>query len=165
MNKQTKPAKKDIFTDLWNHGVHTHVDFDPRVPGVGLPAFLQDGRYSLRLDYQNSPSHPTEGLVISDDGLMCVQLFRNVRYQTFVPWSAIYCISFETDGTSRGVMYNDNMPPEMQKRVIEASEALVAQKLAAPPADPTPGEPAPNNVIDFASRAQKIRLERATKRS
>lgn len=137
--KQEKPAKHDLFNAILKQGLTCMVDFTPRHPGVIIPEYLHT-QQSVQFKFD---SIRCRDIVADEKGVCAGMTFSGRHYTIYVPWTAAYCISFDVDGSPRGIIYQDDIPASVvdqmvlksafaqQAEVIRKSEERAAPKQAS----------------------------------
>lgn len=111
------PAKRrEILAMLQRGPVLIHLD--ARRPGVALPPkHLHESDLVLRIGYELDP--PVPDLLVGIDMLSATLTFDKRPFHVVVPWSALFAAIVEHDPESAGVVWSEDVPPEL----LDASQA------------------------------------------
>ncbi len=119
----TQPLKHDLFNAILKQGMTAHVDFNPQHPETLLPP-------GLRLE---------EKCKLSFDGVRCRDIqatfmgvsagmtFYGSHYTVYVPWDAVFCVSFDSPTGPRGIVYSASLPGSVADQMVEAARAQAVQ--------------------------------------
>lgn len=118
----------ELLKDAW---VYVHID--PRRDGVLLPDFLRE-QPRVVLQYGYNMPVPIHDFNVDDRGISATLSFRRVSHATFIPWSAVFAM---TDGEKRGMVWQEDIPPDLESEAAED-----APPAAAPSPPPKPAKPA-----------------------
>lgn len=103
--------KRETFLALMEKG-WVSLCLDARADGVELPGHLR-GEPRLVLQYGLNMPVPITDLDVGEEGVRATLSFDRTPHCTFVPWSAVYII-MPTDADQPGVLYAEDIPPELQ---------------------------------------------------
>ncbi len=123
-----KPEKKALFNDILKNGFTVHLDFNPNVGFSQVPLHLY-GADHCRLDFDGVRCI---NLSTDEHGVSAGMTFNGRHFSIFVPWKAVYCISFDSSTGPRGVLYNDDVPQSVIDSMVKAAKGAEAPVTAAP---------------------------------
>jgi stringent starvation protein B len=127
---QPPPPKKEVaLARLERSSVHLHLD--PRADGVVVPPWFKKQPQLVLQVGLNMPV-PIPDLRLDEDGLSCTLSFNRSPFFCVVPWKSVFAIVGD-DG--RGMVWPDDVPPEVAQQSARASSA---REPAAPNATPNP---------------------------
>ena len=160
MSRKTRlPPKKDVALALLESST-LFMHLDPRHDEVKVPPWFKRQPQLVLQVGLNMPV-PIPDLNVDDDGVSCTLSFNRTPFFCYVPWAAIYALVGEDH---RGMVWPDDVPPEVTAQVQPQAEAKPRPQLRAlsseartEPAPPEPAEtkaPQPEARLD-AARAQK----------
>ena len=119
------PPKKDVVAALLEKAT-VFLHLDPRKQGVVVPQHFR-GQPQLVLQVGYAMAVPIPDLKIDDDGVTCTLSFGGRPFWCSMPWSAIYAMVGE-DG--RGMVWPDDLPPEVARQAMAAAPAPAAEENA-----------------------------------
>jgi stringent starvation protein B len=160
MSRKTRlPPKKDVALALLESST-LFMHLDPRHDEVKVPPWFKRQPQLVLQVGLNMPV-PIPDLNVDDDGVSCTLSFNRTPFFCYVPWTAIYAL---VGDDHRGMVWPDDVPPEVTAQVQPQAEAKPRPQLRAlsseartEPAPPEPAEPKappPEARLD-AARAQK----------
>jgi stringent starvation protein B len=128
---QPLPPKKEVALALLERSsVHLHLD--PRVDGVVVPPqFRRQPQLVLQVGL-NMPV-PITDLRLDEDGMSCTLSFSRSPFFCVLPWRSVFAIVGD-DG--RGMVWPDDVPPEVAQQSARTPAAARAESAAAPTAVP-----------------------------
>lgn len=128
-SQQPLPPKKEVALALLERSsVHLHLD--PRVDGVIVPPwFKKQAQLVLQIGL-NMPV-PIPDLRLDDDGMSCTLSFNRSPFHCMVPWSSVFAM---VGDDMRGMVWPDDMPPEVAKQAATRTPEAARKELAAKPA-------------------------------
>jgi stringent starvation protein B len=127
MNGTPLPPKKEVALALLERG-SVHVHLDPRAGGVVVPAWFKRQPQLVLQVGLNMPV-PIPDLRVDADGMSCTLSFNRSPFFCIVPWSAVFAM---VGDDSRGMVWPDDVPPEVATQA-RGREAEPAAKKSAPP--------------------------------
>lgn len=119
MNDDRKPAKHDLFNSILKQGMTAIVDFSPKHAGVLLPGHLWN-ESSVQLKFDGVRCRD---IVCVAEGVSAGMTFNGKHYTVYLPWSCVYCISFDVDGSPRGIIYQNDIPKEVVDQMVKRAIA------------------------------------------
>jgi stringent starvation protein B len=145
MNGTPLPPKKEVALALLERG-SVHVHLDPRAGGVVVPAWFKRQPQLVLQVGLNMPV-PIPDLRVDEDGLSCTLSFNRSPFFCIVPWSAVFAM---VGDDSRGMVWPDDVPPEVATQA-RAREAEPAAKKPAPPRALASVKPPPDTPLHVAA--------------
>lgn len=127
------PPKKEVALALLE-GPCMFVHLDPRRPGVLIPPRFRD-KPQLVLQIGLNMFVPIPDLMVDDEGISCTLSFDRSPFWCRMPWSSVYALVGE-DG--RGMMWPDDIPPEVVAQMQNPSPKQGKEPQKAPPKRPKP---------------------------
>ena len=112
------PSKREAFLTFFKDG-WVYVHLDARRSDVQVPDHLK-GEARLVLQYGANMPVPIDDLLVSEDGIRATLSFNRQPCETVIPWSSVYIVAC-TDG--RGVLYHEDVPPEVLAEAMSAESA------------------------------------------
>jgi stringent starvation protein B len=129
MPTQPLPPKKEVALALLERS-SVFVHLDPRIAAVIVPpGFKKQPQLVLQVGL-NMPV-PIRDLNLDDDGMTCTLSFNRTPFFCIVPWSSVYAIVGCDDG--RGMIWPDDVPPEVAQAQARAVESVDRKGGAKPP--------------------------------
>jgi stringent starvation protein B len=133
------PRKKEILLAALGEGM-VMLHLDGRNAEVMIPDYLRkDAHVRLDLSYE----FRLPDLVIDDWGVKATLSFRRTPFSCAVPWTALFAMTFYA--TEQGVVFTEDLPPELREPFQRAEEAARAAGRLQPSEaelDATPWKPA-----------------------
>jgi len=121
------PPKKEIALALLERS-SVHVHLDPRAQGVLVPAWFKKQPQLVLQIGLNMPV-PIPDLRLDEEGLSCTLSFNRTGFFCVVPWPSVYALVGD-DG--RGMVWPDNVPPEVANQAKNREGDGAAAKRAGP---------------------------------
>ena len=112
-----KAPPYDVARYLLGQG-QLFVQLDPRAQGVRVPEHLRS-KTRVCLQFAYDMPVPIHDLEVSTHGISGHLSFAGVAHYVFVPWTAAFALC---DETGKGIVYQENMPPEMDPSDLFAEE-------------------------------------------
>jgi hypothetical protein len=126
---QPLPPKKEVALALLERS-SMQVHLDPRRDAVIVPPWLKRQPQLVLQIGLNLPT-PIPDLKLDDDGMSCTLSFNRAPFYCVVPWSSVFAMLGE-DG--RGLVWPDDVPPEVARQAQVRAVDGGAQKEAPRPA-------------------------------
>ncbi|MBI2394497.1 MAG: hypothetical protein HYV09_33310 [Deltaproteobacteria bacterium] len=157
------PPKRDVMLALLQQAESVFVNFDPRRDGVVVPAHLKR-QPRVVLQYGLNMRIPIPDLDVGEDGIGATLSFEGRPTWTFVPWPAVFAIISQDQ---RGMLWEADLPREIEAEHKKASSPAEAKKSAQPPTKgalgkkSAPGKARPSlRAVDGGGEGQKTDGER-----
>ncbi len=146
----SKPTKRALMDSILMQGMTAIVDFAPQA--ASIPEYLK-GTTSVQLKFDNIRCRE---IFVGADGVSAAMTFGGRHHSVFVPWAAVYCISFDVEGQGpRGVIYQESIPEE-----VVATMVREAKKTPEPTAPKQASLQGGAKIYDLAeARARKLARE------
>jgi stringent starvation protein B len=125
MSMHPLPPKKEVALALLERS-SVHVHLDPRATGVVVPAWFKKQPQLVLQIGLNMPV-PIPDLRLDETGMSCTLSFNRAPFYCVVPWSSVYAMVGD-DG--RGMVWPEDVPPEVAAQAKEAPAAGPAKKPA-----------------------------------
>ncbi len=139
MSRKTRlPPKKDVALALLESST-LFMHLDPRHDEVKVPPWFKRQPQLVLQVGLNMPV-PIPDLNVDDDGVSCTLSFNRTPFFCYVPWAAIYALVGEDH---RGMVWPDDVPPEVTAQVQPQAEAKPRPQLRALSSSEARTEPAP----------------------
>jgi stringent starvation protein B len=123
------PAKKDVLLALLERS-SVYVHFDPRDETVRVPPWFKK-QPQLVLQIGLNMAVPIRDLSVDDDAVSGTLSFSRSPHFCYMPWSAVYALIGED---SRGMVWPEDIPPEVMAQKAGAGRPSKKTKLRAVPA-------------------------------
>ena len=121
------PAKKDVARALLLRGT-VFLYLDPRVEGVSVPPWLRN-QPQLVLQIGLDMPVPMPDLRVDDEGVYGTLSFQRSPYPCRVAWESVFAL---TGDDGRGMVWPDDMPPEIAAEVDREASRRGAAGQASP---------------------------------
>ncbi len=158
---QPLPPKKDVILALLERAtVFVHVD--PRRQGCVVPMNFKS-QPQLVLQVGLNMAVPIPDLRVEDAGITCTLSFGGRGFWCSMPWSCVYAMVGE-DG--RGMVWPDDLPPEVQAASASAAATAGATKPSPSPQKATrkTKRAKPVTVTDKPARPAKAAAKKPAKK-
>jgi stringent starvation protein B len=123
------PPKKEVALALLERS-SVHVHLDPRAEGVAVPQWFKKQPQLVLQIGLNMPV-PIPDLRLDDEGMTCTLSFSRQPFYCVVPWVSVFAMVGD-DG--RGMVWPDDVPPEIASQAKQAEPAPAPAPAAAAPA-------------------------------
>jgi Stringent starvation protein B len=152
------PPKKEVALALLERS-SVHVYLDPRSKEVIVPPWLaKQPRLVLEIGL-NMPV-PIPDLRLDDDAMTCTLSFKHSPFLCVVPWKSVFAMIGDD---SRGMVWPDDVPPELAMSGEGATRTLEAVPDAPRSAPKKEAAPAP--AVADASKGAAAKPKRTRKKA
>jgi hypothetical protein len=148
------PPKKDVVMALLEKS-SVYVHLDPRPESVMVPPWFKNQPQLVLQVGLNMPV-PIPDLNVDETGVSCTLSFNRSPQFCRVPWNAIYALVGE-DG--RGMVWPDDVPPEVASEKRSPSDARPKQKGHLRAIDPNRASTGSGSKRSKKSRSPKVSAE------
>lgn len=155
----SKPTKPALMNSILMQAMTCIVDFAPA--SANIPEYLR-GADTCQLKFDGIRCRD---IFVGEDGVRAGMTFNGRHHDVFVPWAAVYCISFDVAGKGpRGVIYQESIPESVVANMLRASREpssregavkSIGTKTAEPKQATVEGEPKFYTYSLDAARARR----------
>jgi stringent starvation protein B len=103
----SSPDKRAFFTHMLGEYAVVRVHFAGLQEGVRMPDSKKNEYVIFEYGW-NMPT-PIQDLLPNAHGIFATLLFSGTKFQTFVPWDAVFAIADKDSG--KGIVWPSEMPP------------------------------------------------------